>query len=96
MVLLMLQRRCIEEDIKPRLKDPESIRITDRDFIDLSGKYSGSAVVEYTATNSFNARIRTRRKCVFLQGDVLDVAYNVNRDNKAAGLKERDFVYYNR
>lgn len=94
--VLMLQRRCIEEDIKPRLKDPESIRILERDHEDLGpgGNVTDLAVLEYTATNSFNARIRNRRLCAF-NGDSLEVAYNVNSNNDALEFEETDFVFHN-
>ena len=91
----MLQKRCIEEDIKPRLKDPESIRILEREHQDILGRISTDFVVlEYTATNSFNARIRNRRLCSFY-GDSLEVAYNVNSNNEKLEREDADFVWHN-
>ena len=95
-----LQQVCIDEDIKPRLKDPGSLRIIDRHSLNAKqfgtykeGGYTDFAILEYTATNSYGGRVRTRRSCGFIDGTLV-MSMNVDSENRALPFKDMDFVLH--
>ena len=95
-----LQQVCIDEDIKPRLKDPGSLRVIDRLSLNTKqlgtykeGEYTDFAIIGYTATSSFGGSVRNRRTCGFID-DTLVMSINVDAKNNALPLKDSDWVIH--
>ena len=95
-----LQQVCIDEDIRPRLKDPDSLRIIDRLSLNTKqlgtykeGEYTDFAILGYTATNSFGERVSNRRTCGFIDNTLI-MSINVDETNNPLPLKDSDWVIH--
>lgn len=79
---------CIETDIRPRLKDPDSLKILNtKQHANDKGEFTW---ISCTATNSFNARIRTNRLCSFKDGK-LTSGLNWQEDGPPS-MEDADFI----
>ena len=94
-----LQNRCISEDLRPRLKDPQSLRVLDKDHHSVfndperkPGDYTDFIYITYTATNGFGGRVKNTRMCGFMGNDLAS-AMNWEGD-KAAPIDRADFILY--
>ena len=95
-----LEQKCISEDIRPRLKDPQSLRVLDRGGMNTrelgtyeEGGYTDFTYITYTATNSYGGRIKANRGCGFVE-DTLVIGMNLDDDNDPVEFEEMDFVMH--
>ena len=103
-----LQQICISEDIRPRLKDPESLRVLGKDHHSLKmihqhdpdfepSEYSDFVYITYTATNGFGGRVKSTRGCGFADGKTLRMGMDftgVPPEGEAEPMAESNFVFY--
>lgn len=95
-----LEQACISEDIRPRLKDPQSLRVLNRNSVNAKavgtyeeGSYTEFAYITYTATNSFGGRIKSTRNCAFIDGTLV-AALNGDEDGNPLPFEDSDFVIH--
>lgn len=105
-----LQQICISEDIRPRLKDPESLRVLGKDHHSLKmihqhdpdfeagdDPYTDFVYITYTATNGFGGRVKSTRGYGFADGKTLRMGMDftgVPPEGQAEPMDEQNFVFY--
>ena len=86
-----MKTECIQTDIRPRLKDPTSLRVLDT--VPVKSKEVEGIGITYTATNSFGGRIQHTRVCTFKNGSLYQ-AISMTPNLTSLGADESDWIRY--